>query len=173
MNNQHYSAPPPYTSNAPTFNPQNAPTFDATRWLLDTQRQFNQPTNYRNLLCQIFHAPDHWWDEFLAICALSLHPRFCHSNTSVWNFYNTLQIREMRSEYLTGGRSFTNETGEVCNWLAFCLRELRNQGIEWNLDASGSSSGTRREKRERRQDDSVPWLEWWWDGDIVRFTLND
>ncbi|KAK6603217.1 hypothetical protein H4I96_05985 [Botrytis cinerea] len=117
--------------------------------------------------------PDHWWDEFLAICALSLHPRFCHSNTSVWNFYNTLQIREMRSEYLTGGRSFTNETGEVCNWLAFCLRELRNQGIEWNLDASGSSSGTRRERRERRQDDSVPWLEWWWDGDIVRFTLND
>ena len=79
----------------------------------------------------------------------------------------------MRSEYLTGGRSFTNETGEVCNWLAFCLRELRNQGIEWNLDASGSSSGTRRERRERRQDDSVPWLEWWWDGDIVRFTLND
>ncbi|KAF7885413.1 uncharacterized protein EAF02_003922 [Botrytis sinoallii] len=184
MDNQHYLPPP--TSSPQTFQP-----FDATRWLLDTQRQYTQFTHYQHLLCQIFHASDYRWNEFLSFCDVFIQSRFSHSSTSVWNFYSTPQIRGMRSEYLTGGRSFTNETGEICNWLAFCLRELRNDGVEWNSDATRSSSGTRREeissdrqnetssgrrerrgRRERGQGDRNPSVEWWWNGDVIEFTLN-
>ncbi|KAF7913390.1 uncharacterized protein EAE98_011615 [Botrytis deweyae] len=188
MDNQHYLPPPVYTANPPTSSPQTFQPFDATHWLLDTQRQYTQFTHYQHLLCQIFHASDYWWNEFLAFCDVFLQPRFSHSSTSVWNFYSTPQIRGMRSEYLTGGRSFTNETGEICNWLAFCLRELRNDGVEWNSDATRSSSGTRREeipsgrqnetssgrreRRERGQGDRNPSVEWWWNGDVIEFTLN-
>ncbi|KAF7959360.1 hypothetical protein EAE96_000980 [Botrytis aclada] len=191
MDNQHYLTSPAYTANPPTINPPNFQGFDATHWLLNTQRQFVQSTDYQHLLCQIFHASDYWWNEFLAVCDVFLQPRFSQSNTSVWNFYNTSQIRGMRSEYLTGGRSFTNETGEICNWLAFCIRELRNKGVEWSPNATSSSSGAGREeirsgrrnqtsierrerrgRRERERGDTYPLVEWWWDGDIVRFTLN-
>ncbi|KAF7896617.1 uncharacterized protein EAF01_009020 [Botrytis porri] len=188
MDNQHYLAPPAYTPTPPTSNPQNCQAFNATRWLLDTQRQYIQFTHYQHLLCQIFHASDHWWDEFLAVCDAFLRPRFSHSDTSVWNFYGTLQIHGMRSEYLTGGRCFKNETGEICNWLAFCLRELRNMGVEWNPNATRSSLETRREedrsgerpesssereeRREREQGDPCPLVEWWWEGDEIVFILS-
>ncbi|KAJ8059178.1 hypothetical protein OCU04_012151 [Sclerotinia nivalis] len=159
-----------YLENIINNNPDIFQTFNSTRWLLNTERQYIQPTHYRELLSKIFHAPDYWWDEFLQICDLTLQPKFSHSNTSVWNFYTTSQIISMRSEYLTGGRTFADTSGEICNWLAFCIRELRNWGMEWNTDPmssptsardessgygsevrSGRRNETQSERRERRQ----------------------
>ncbi|KAF7871863.1 hypothetical protein EAF04_003970 [Stromatinia cepivora] len=159
MRCQQCAPPPSTTTNPATSNPpgnnyleniiNNNPhifqTFNSTRWLLNTERQFIQLTHYRELLSQIFHAPDYWWDEFLQICNLTLQPKFSHSNTSVWNFYTISQISSMRSEYLTGGRTFADTSGEICNWLAFCIRELRNWGMEWNTDPMSSSSRSRDE----------------------------
>lgn len=53
-------------------------------------------------------------------------------------------------------------SGEVCNWLAFCIRELRNWGIQWSIDPVSASSevihesgGDNDEVRSGRRNETV------------------
>lgn len=57
--------------------------------------------------------------------------RFGHKETNIWNIYITSQVLSMRAEFLSGNRKCFEESQELCEWFAFCIKDLRNHGIEW------------------------------------------
>ncbi|KAA8570360.1 hypothetical protein MFRU_005g04260 [Monilinia fructicola] len=137
------SAPPSYRTAPPTLPPaiqhlnnlmnNNLPSeyFNATSWFLGTQRIMLQSLHFPSLLSFIFRGSDSWWNEFIPLCDLFCQAKYGNQRTSIWQCYTTSQVLSKRAEFLRGGRNFADESRELCDWLAFCIRDFRNSGIEW------------------------------------------
>ncbi|APA09053.1 predicted protein [Sclerotinia sclerotiorum 1980 UF-70] len=93
------SSPPPPPSPHPNYNPQD--------WL-HRARTLDSLDTIRNLLTEIFSAPETWWSQFTSHCENILRPKYKHLERGGvpkdwkeerWNMYLLSRMQELRRYY--------------------------------------------------------------------------
>ncbi|KAJ8059177.1 hypothetical protein OCU04_012150 [Sclerotinia nivalis] len=132
--------PPPPPSPHPRYNPKD--------WLHRAQN-LDSPDDIRNLLTEIFSAPENWWHQFNSHCEDILRTKYKHLEDGelpknwkeeMWNTYLPNRMEELRRYYgaelkrqLGNGREKAMGVGKIrrcVDWIIFCLVELEEMGYD-------------------------------------------